>query len=493
MKKINVIGLGCGNIESLTLGAVEKIKSGNKNILRTKNHPTVEYFYENKVDFTSMDYIYETEDNFDDVYDKIVSALFYELEYNDEINYIVPGHPMVAEKTVSILLQRASLKSVEINIVPSESFIEPLLASLKIDPIDGIKIIDALELKTTHIDINFNHIICQVYNMRVASEVKLILSEIYGDEYDVSLVHYAGVKGKELIEKIKVMEIDKSKNIGALTSLVVLKVDKEKNPIYDFNDLVNIVAQLRSKNGCPWDRAQDHFTLRENLIEESYEVIEAIEEEDYDHLAEELGDLILQVLLHTQIAYENGYFTLIDVTSSLANKLITRHPHIFLKKTLVNTEKVVYNWNMIKYGSRSIDTLSGRMENIPRLPALLRSKKIQNLASEIGFDWIDIEGPIKKVLEEYNELLELIENGEKNTLKYEDELGDLLFSVVNLARFLKVNPEIALHKATDKFISRFRVVEELAKEKDRNLLEMNIQELDELWDQAKTRLDDTTK
>jgi len=493
MKKINVIGLGCGNIESLTLGAVEKIKSGNKNILRTKNHPTVEYFYENKVDFTSMDYIYETEDNFDDVYDKIVSALFYELEYNDEINYIVPGHPMVAEKTVSILLQRASLKSVEINIVPSESFIEPLLASLKIDPIDGIKIIDALELKTTHIDINFNHIICQVYNMRVASEVKLILSEIYGDEYDVYLVHYAGVKGKELIEKIKVMEIDKSKNIGALTSLVVLKVDKEKNPIYDFNDLVNIVAQLRSKNGCPWDRAQDHFTLRENLIEESYEVIEAIEEEDYDHLAEELGDLILQVLLHTQIAYENGYFTLIDVTSSLANKLITRHPHIFLKKTLVNTEKVVYNWNMIKYGSRSIDTLSGRMENIPRLPALLRSKKIQNLASEIGFDWIDIEGPIKKVLEEYNELLELIENGEKNTLKYEDELGDLLFSVVNLARFLKVNPEIALHKATDKFISRFRVVEELAKEKDRNLLEMNIEELDELWDQAKTRLDDTTK
>jgi len=329
--------------------------------------------------------------------------------------------------------------------------------------------------------------------MRVASEVKLILSEIYGDEYDVYLVHYAGVKGKELIEKIKVMEIDKSKNIGALTSLVVLKVDKEKNPIYDFNDLVNIVAQLRSKDGCPWDRAQDHFTLRENLIEESYEVIEAIEEEDYDHLAEELGDLILQVLLHTQIAYENGYFTLIDVTSSLANKLITRHHHIFLKKTLVNTEKVVYNWNMIKYGSRSIDTLSGRMENIPRLPALLRSKKIQNLASEIGFDWIDIEGPIKKVLEEYNELLELIENGEKNTLKYEDELGDLLFSVVNLARFLKVNPEIALHKATDKFISRFRVVEELAKEKNRNLLEMNIEELDELWDQAKTRLDDTTK
>ncbi|MDW2003748.1 hypothetical protein R7P64_24570, partial [Vibrio sp. 2304] len=180
---------------------------------------------------------------------------------------------MVAEKTVSILLQRASLKSVEINIVPSESFIEPLLASLKIDPIDGIKIIDALELKTTHIDINFNHIICQVYNMRVASEVKLILSEIFGDEYDVYLVHYAGVKGKELIEKIKVMEIDKSKNIGALTSLVVLKVDKEKNPIYDFNDLVNIVAQLRSKDGCPWDRAQDHFTLRENLIEESYEVI----------------------------------------------------------------------------------------------------------------------------------------------------------------------------------------------------------------------------
>ncbi len=493
MKKINIIGLGCGNINSLTLGAIEKIQSGNRNILRTVNHPTIEFFYNKNIPFISMDYIYESEMSFEKVYEKIVDRLLYELKINDEINYIVPGHPMVAEKTVSHLIEKASNGTFEIEIVPSESFIEPILASLKIDPIDGIKVIDALELKPTQLDINSNLIICQVYNKRVASEVKLVLSEVYGDEYEVSLVHYAGVKDKELIEKIKVMDIDRSNNIGALTTLVVFKVNKDEFSIYDFNNLVDIVRKLRSKDGCPWDIAQDHFTLRENLIEEAYEVVEAIEEENFNHLAEELGDLMLQVLLHTQIASENGDFYLIDVTTNLASKLITRHPHVFLKKTLVNTDKVVYNWNMIKYGSRSIDTLSGRMENIPKLPSLIRSKKVQKLASEVGFDWDDIDGPMKKVIEEYDEVLELIENGEKDSLRYEEELGDLLFSIVNLARFLKVDPEIALHKATDKFIDRFRVVEELAQKKGRKLLEMTIEELDELWDQAKSRLDDTTK
>lgn len=493
MKKINIIGLGCGNVDSLTLGAIEKIQKGYKNILRTINHPTVEYFYDKNIPFISMDYLYESEMSFEEVYEEIVDRLFEELKLSEEINYIVPGHPMVAEKTVSYLIEKAALKTVEVEILPSESFIEPILTALKIDPIDGMKIIDAIEIKSTQLDINSNLIICQVYNKRVASEVKLALSEVYGDEYEVSLVHYAGIKDKEIIEKIKVMDIDRSKNIGALTTLVVSKIDKDKFTVYDFNDLVDIVRKLRSENGCPWDRAQDHFTLRENLIEEAYEVVEAIEEENFNHLAEELGDLMLQVLLHTQIASENGDFYLIDVTTNLANKLITRHPHVFLKKTLVNPDKVVYNWNMIKYGSRSIDTLSGRMDNIPKLPSLIRSKKVQKLASEVGFDWHDIDGPMKKVIEEYDEVLELIENGEKDSLRYEEELGDLLFSIVNLARFLKVDPEIALHRAIDKFIDRFRVVEELAQEKERKLLEMSIEELDELWDQAKSRLNDTTK
>jgi len=493
MKKINIIGLGSGKIDSLTLGAVEKIQKGHKNILRTIYHPTIEYFYDKKIPFKSMDYIYESELSFEKVYEKIVDILFNELEFDDEINYIVPGHPMVAEKTVSYLLEKAPKENVEIEIVPSESFIEPILTALKIDPIDGMKIIDAIEIKSTQLDVNSNLIICQLYNKRIASEVKLVLSEVYGDEYEVILVHFAGVKDKEIIEKIKVMDIDKSKNIGALTTLAVSKINKDEISIYDFNDVVDIVKILRSENGCPWDRAQDHFTLRENLIEEAYEVVEAIEEENFNHLAEELGDLLLQVLLHTQIASENGYFNLIDVTTNLASKLITRHPHVFSKKMLVNPDKVVYNWNMIKYSSRSINTLSGRMENIPKLPSLIRSKKVQKLASEVGFDWDNIDGPMKKVIEEYDEVLELIEDGEKDSLHYEEELGDLLFSIVNLARFLKVDPEIALHRATDKFINRFRVVEELTQEKGRKLLEMSIEELDELWEQAKSRLNDTTK
>ena len=245
------------------------------------------------------------------------------------------------------------------------------------------------------------------------------------------------------------------------------------------------MKRLRSDNGCPWDREQDHLSIRAGILEEAYELVEALNENDIDHIAEELGDLLLQVVFHTQIALEEGEFNPIYVTTSLANKLITRHPHVFFQKNVDNSSEVVYNWDKIKYQSRNISQLSEMLRNIPRLPALMKSYKVQEKAAQIGFDWEDINGSSDKITEEHNEVLEAYRLNGKGDFELEGEIGDLLFAVVNLSRFLEINPELALGRTTEKFIKRLEIMEYKAKEKGIQLKDLDLEELDNLWDLAK--------
>lgn len=483
MNKLYIVGLGPGSIDSLTLGAVNRIHSGKAHFLRTLKHPSVEYFKENNILFKSFDDIYDTKDSFDEVYKTIVSELIEAVKKHGEINYYVPGNPMVAEKTVQLLIN--SLSEDEIEIVSGISFIEPILEIVNKDPIDGLKILDGTDIKSSDLDINSHAIITQIYNTSVSSEVKLILMETYPDEYRVSLIHNAGISGSEIVENIPLYEIDHSKNIGVLTSLFIPKIEKDQYPIYDYNDIVGIMKRLRSDNGCPWDREQDHLSIRAGILEEAYELVEALNENDIDHIAEELGDLLLQVVFHTQIALEEGEFNPIYVTTSLANKLITRHPHVFFQKNVDNSSEVVYNWDKIKYQSRNISQLSEMLRNIPRLPALMKSYKVQEKAAQIGFDWEDINGSSDKITEEHNEVLEAYRLNGKGDFELEGEIGDLLFAVVNLSRFLEINPELALGRTTEKFIKRLEIMEYKAKEKGIQLKDLDLEELDNLWDLAK--------
>lgn len=242
---------------------------------------------------------------------------------------------------------------------------------------------------------------------------------------------------------------------------------------------------LRSNEGCPWDIEQSHESIRQSLLEEAYEVVDAIDSGDIDNLIEELGDLLLQVVFHCQIAYEEGEFNPIDVTSALGNKLILRHPHVFLQKNVENSEEVVYNWNKIKYESRELETLTDRLKDLPKLPALMMSSKVQDKAAEVGFDWDDIQGPIDKVSEEFNEVLDAFKQYGIEDKRVEEEMGDLLFAVVNLSRFLNVNPEVALNKTINKFINRLEYVEVKSKEKGKDLKDMTLDEMDSLWNDAK--------
>ncbi len=256
---------------------------------------------------------------------------------------------------------------------------------------------------------------------------------------------------------------------------------------YEINDLLRIMELLRSPGGCPWDAEQTHESIRNSLIEETYEVIEAINKNDRELLLEELGDVLLQVVFHAQMEKEKESFDFSDVCDGICKKLVERHPHVFGSVNVENTDEVLKNWDDIKRKSKGQKTQGSAMEKIPReLPALMRADKIQSKAKKVGFDWPEIGGALDALESEIKELKEAIRGGCFD--EAEDEMGDVLFSCVNVSRFLKIDPELALTRSNEKFISRFLEVERLAKEKDINMKEKTIDELDELWNQAKINL-----
>ncbi len=482
MGKIYIIGLGPGNIDALTLGAVERIHSGDVNYLRTEEHPTIEYFKNKNISYESYDYLYNSEDDFASVYEKIAKDLISKASEDGIINYFVPGNPMVGEKTVEILIS----SDIEYEIISGMSFIEPLIELVGKDPINGLKIVDGFNFDYLTVDINSDMIITQVADQKILSEIKLTLSEVYGDEYIVYLIHSAGVKGHEKKHELPIYKLDRNQEIGSLTSLYVPKIEEKEKNIFDFIDLLGIMGILRSKDGCSWDIEQTHESIRQNIIEEAYEVVDAIDRGDIDGLIEELGDLLLQVLFHCQIGFEDGEFNIYDITSILANKLIYRHPHVFQEKNLAKADEIRYNWNKLKYAKRKISKTSDKFKDLPRLPSLMMSYKIQERAAEVGFDWDDIDGPMDKIKEEHGELLEAIGDYQVGDKRIEEEIGDLIFAIVNLTRYLDIDPELALNTTIKKFINRFEYMETKAEEKGKSLEDMSLDEMDILWNQAKT-------
>lgn len=253
---------------------------------------------------------------------------------------------------------------------------------------------------------------------------------------------------------------------------------------YDVADLIDIVEILRSPEGCPWDREQDHKSIRRDFLEETYEVIEAINKNDKELLLEELGDVLLQVVFHTQIEREQGTFELSDVADGICKKMIERHPHVFGEVKAETSEQVLENWDVIKKRTKKQKSQTESMLSIPReFPALMRADKVQKKAAKVGFDWDSVSGAFDKVTEELAELKTAVKNSDKDNMR--EELGDLLFSVVNVSRFIGVDSEEALTGSTDKFIDRFSKVEKMAEEKGMNMKETELSELDKLWDLAK--------
>lgn len=253
---------------------------------------------------------------------------------------------------------------------------------------------------------------------------------------------------------------------------------------YQFEDLLKIMEILRSENGCMWDRAQDHHSIRRNFIEETYEVCEAIDNEDVDLLREELGDVLLQVVFHTRIEEEKGTFNIDDVADGICKKLIYRHPHIFGSVDVASTEEILNNWDALKKVEKGQKSTTDTLNSVARsLPALIRAEKVQHKAAKVGFDWDDIRGALDKVQEELDEVKRAV-NGDGDL---PEEIGDLLFAAVNVARFADTDPEGALNATTEKFIRRFSYVERAAAAQGKKLEDMTLREMDALWDEGKSR------
>lgn len=253
---------------------------------------------------------------------------------------------------------------------------------------------------------------------------------------------------------------------------------------YNMDDLVAIIKVLRAPGGCPWDREQTHESIKKNFIEETYEVVEAINKQSTDMLREELGDVLLQIVLHSEMESENGNFSFDDVVNDIVQKLVVRHPHVFGEVVANNTAEALNSWDAVKLKTKGQKNQTESMLSVPReLPALMRAQKIQHKAAKIGFDWDNVGGAVDKLYEEIDELKTAMEQGKR--LDIEDEFGDVLFSCVNIARFIDVDSEEALTASTDKFMSRFSLVEQMASEQGIDMKSSSIEELDKLWDKAK--------
>lgn len=479
MKKITVIGLGAGSFDLLTLKTWDIIQNAKTLLLRTAIHPTVDELKKRQIQFFSYDDFYEHAENFDELYKKIVQDILRRAEEN-EIVYAVPGSPLVAEKTVQLLTQE---KNISLEIIPAMSFLEVMFTKLGIDPVAAsIKIFNAeLFSKNDVLDRAAGNIFAQVYNRKIASDLKLTLMENFGydDETEIFFVNRVGLPN-EIIKKIPLYELDRQKEIDYLTSLYI---PPQKNSAQVFQPLVDVMKRLRNKeNGCPWDLVQTHETLRKNLLEETYEVLEAIDNHDEKNLCEELGDLLLQIVFHAQIASEENSFTMDDVVRTITEKLIRRHPHIFGTVHVENADEVLSNWEKIKKTEKPErkKILDGVLKN---LPALMLAKKLQDRAKQVGFDFETMEQAFEKFEEELQELQQAI--AEKNAKHIEEEFGDVLFALVNVARFLKIDAEISLLQTNEKFTRRFNFVEEKVLQSKKNWQDFSLNELDNFWNEAK--------
>jgi tetrapyrrole methylase family protein/MazG family protein len=494
---LTIVGLGPGAWADVTLAAQAALLAAPAIVFRTLRHPTVQALRDQRPDLTvsSFDDLYEAATNWQGLYETMAAQLI-DAATTGPVIYAVPGHPLIGETSVRVVRARANERDIPVQIVAGLSFIEPICAVLALDPVaDGMQLVDAAELADLlpqqvagRLTTTRPTLVAQVYNRRMASATKLALLEIYPPTWAVTLVRAAGLP-EEQVRAIPLSEMDHDAFADHLTSLYVPAVPEAAlQSLRTPEALRYIVARLRAPDGCPWDREQTHASLTPFVLEEAAEVADAIEEfaDDPQHLAEELGDLLLQVYLHAEIGQEEAAFSLGDVLEAITSKLIRRHPHVFGAVAVSGAAQVVANWETIKRAERAeageAPPFESRLKRSARhTAALAATHDTQRRAVRAGFDWPTFDDWVRKLDEEVQELLAATTPAERA-----DELGDLLFTVVALARRLDVDAELALRDANQKFRRRFQRMEQLAHARGLVFEDLTRAEHVALWNEAKT-------
>ncbi|ANQ63347.1 MazG nucleotide pyrophosphohydrolase domain-containing protein [Staphylococcus equorum] len=347
--KITIVGLGNYGIDDLPLGIYKFLKKQTMVYTRTLDHPVIKELTVENIQFKSFDSEYEAQASFEGVYERIVSQLI-EAAHSDDVIYTVPGHPRVAETTtVKLEAHAQEHNDVQVEVLGGKSFIDDIFEAVKIDPNDGFTLLDATAIKKEQLNIRTHTLITQVYSPMTAGDLKVTLMERYHDEQTVFIVDGAQNNAANVIET-PLYELDHHASIFSnLTSVFIPKVEKEESYYSDFYFAVSIIDQLvDDETGCPWDKVQTHHTLKRYLLEETFELFEAIDNEDDWHIIEELGDILLQVLLHTSIGKKDGFLDINEVVQSLSEKMIRRHPHIFGDAEAENEEDLKHIWSEAK-------------------------------------------------------------------------------------------------------------------------------------------------
>ncbi len=483
---IVIIGLGAGDLDQLPYGIYKKLKGASSCFVRTMEHPVINELLNEGVSFISFDDVYEKHDTFEKVYEEIAETLLKQASV-EAVLYAVPGHPMVAEKTVQILIEEGPKCGISVKIEGGQSFLDALFQSVKIDPIEGFQLLDGTALEKDDLHINQHMIIGQVYDPFIASNVKLTLMEKLPDDHDVYLVTAAGSE-MESVKKLPLYELDHEMELSNLTSVYVPPVKEINKQYREFSTFRKIIAQLRGPNGCPWDIKQTHESLKQYLIEETYELIDAIDKQDEDEIIAELGDVLLQVFLHAQIGEDEGMFTIEDVIEGISSKMIRRHPHVFGDIEVSGEEDVLRNWQQIKKEEKEQAgfTHKSLLDDVGKsIPNLIRAHEYQKRAAKVGFDWNEVAEAWKKVKEEIIEVETEMDQGDEAALRM--ELGDLFFALVNVTRFYGIQAEEAVHAANQKFYNRFTYIEECIQNERKEFADYTLNELDQYWEEAKSK------
>jgi tetrapyrrole methylase family protein/MazG family protein len=514
---ITILGLGPGRWEELTVQAravLEQAATNQKPVFfRTLIHPIIEPLKREipGLCITSFDSFYDEAAHWDTLYQRIAQEICMQAEQQPPVLYAVPGHPLIGEASVQAILQQARERGLSTSIVAGLSFLEPVCAALELDLFaSGMQVIDATDLAVLRSDEIAGKVIptvpllvAHIYHWQQARAVKLALGECYPDEWPVKLVHSTGLAGSETVGeqdggkphpyttagetviKMPLYEIDRNSFANHFNTLYVPPLEA-LDALRVPETLRYITMRLRrDPDGCPWDREQTHRSLTHYVIEETYEVVEVLEENDLEKLAEELGDLLLQVYLHAEIARQDGDFNIGDVYEHVNAKLIRRHPHVFGQVEVENAGQVVQNWEEIKRQERIAagkDVQSESvLDGVPHAsPALIVAQKYQKRAARIGFDYANLQAVLAKLTEELQELQEAATPEHRL-----EEMGDVLFMVARVARELNIDAEEALRSANRKFRHRFQAMERITRQEGRTFSSYNHDEWLHLWRRVK--------
>lgn len=448
MAVLSVVSLGTGSAEYLTRGGEEALRGAKQVVLRTGRSPIAAFLTEQGLPFETLDSLYEQCEDFDAFHQAAAVTLFSRLKEGD-LCYVVGD---AAFDGTVFALQKLKPREMELRIVPGVSLADCCLSLVKRQS-GHVRILSACELEDSRLLPDEPLLLCELYSRECAGDCKLKLMELLPDELPVTLLTGREEDGSLQAKEIPLMELDRQPSYDHLSAVYIPEVPMEQRSRYDMDDLVHVMARLRSPEGCPWDREQTYESLLPYLLEESYEYIQAVREDDPDHMYDELGDVLLQVVFHAEIGRQHGDFDILDVTTAICRKMMERHSHIFGGASADTPEEVARNWEAIKRRQRGITTARQAMQEVSKgLSPTMRAGKVQQKAARARYAFPETEDALQAVRNAAVKAEEALSKKRDP----EKALGEMLFAAVNAVRQCGKNADIALNEATDRFIEDFQ-------------------------------------